>query len=102
MRNALRVLAFDVLAPLAAIAGLVYVGLALDWPLWWVSVCSVLCLLIVQGMIVDFVLYRRDGVTVGTDAKVRCCGWWSSDLPRLSFPLPWWSATPAGRCRIAP
>ena len=67
MRNALRVLAFDVLAPLAAIAGLVYVGLALDWPLWWVSVCSVLCLLIVQGMIVDFVLYRRDGVTVGTD-----------------------------------
>jgi hypothetical protein len=67
MRNALRVLAFDVLAPLAAIAGLVYVGLALDWPTWWVSVCSVLCLLIVQGMIVDFVLYRRDGVTVGTD-----------------------------------
>jgi hypothetical protein len=67
MRNALRVLAFDVLAPLAAIVGLVYVGLALDWPTWWVSVCSVLCLLIVQGMIVDFVLYRRDGVTVGTD-----------------------------------
>jgi hypothetical protein len=67
MRNALRVLAFDVLAPLAAIAGLVYVGLALNWPTWWVSVCSVLCLLIVQGMIVDFVLYRRDGVTVGTD-----------------------------------
>ncbi|MBB5163376.1 hypothetical protein [Mycobacterium sp. AZCC_0083] len=67
MRNALRVLAFDVLAPLAAITGLVYVGLALDWPTWWVSVCSVLCLLIVQGMIVDFVLYRRDGVTVGTD-----------------------------------
>jgi hypothetical protein len=67
MRNRLRVLAFDVLAPLAAIAGLVYVGVALAWPLWWVSVCSVLCLLIVQGMVVDFVLYRRDGVTVGTD-----------------------------------
>ena len=67
MRNALRVLAFDVLAPLAAIAGLVYVGVALAWPLWWVAVCSVLCLLIVQGMVVDFVLYRRDGVTVGTD-----------------------------------
>lgn len=67
MRNALRVVAFDVLAPLAAIAGLFYVGLALDWPTWWVSVCSVLCLLIVQGVIVDFVLYRRDGVTVGTD-----------------------------------
>ncbi|MDT5103450.1 MAG: hypothetical protein QOI25_963 [Mycobacterium sp.] len=67
MRNLLRVLAFDVLAPLAAIAGLVYVGAALAWPLWWVAVCSVLCLLVVQGMVVDFVLYRRDGVTVGTD-----------------------------------
>jgi hypothetical protein len=67
MRNGLRVLAFDVLAPLAAIAGLVYVGVALAWPLWWVAVCSVLALLILQGMVVDFVLYRRDGVTVGTD-----------------------------------
>jgi hypothetical protein len=63
----LRVLVFDVLAPIAAIAGLVYVGLALAWPLWWVSVCSVLCLLIVQGVIVNVVLMRRDGVTVGTD-----------------------------------
>ncbi len=67
MRNALRVVAFDVLAPLAAIFALVYVGAALAWPVWWVSVCSVLCLLIVQGMVVDYVLFRRDGVTVGTD-----------------------------------
>ena len=67
MRNRLRVLVFDVLAPVAAIAALVYIGVALAWPLWWVSVCSVLCLLIVQGMIVNFVLARRDGVTVGTD-----------------------------------
>lgn len=67
MRNRLRVLVFDVLAPVAAIAGLLYVGLALGWPLWWVSVCSVLCLLIVQGVVVDVVLWRRDGVTVGTD-----------------------------------
>jgi hypothetical protein len=67
MRNGLRVAAFDVLAPLAAIAGLVFVGVALAWPLWWVSVCSVLCLLIVQGVIVNVVLMRRDGVTVGTD-----------------------------------
>lgn len=29
--------------------------------------CSVLCLLIVQGVAVNAVLYRRDGVTVGTD-----------------------------------
>lgn len=67
MRNLLRVLAFDVAAPLAAIGALVYIGLALAWPLWWVAVCSVLCLLIVQGVIVDIVLARRDGVTVGTD-----------------------------------
>jgi hypothetical protein len=67
MRNRLRVLVFDVLAPVAAIAGLLYVGLALGWPLWWVSVCSVLCLLIVQGVIVNVALMRRDGVTVGTD-----------------------------------
>lgn len=67
MRNTLRVLAFDVLAPAAAIAGVVFIGIALGWPLWWVSVCSVLCLLIVQGVIVNVVLMRRDGVTVGTD-----------------------------------
>ncbi|MBO0678521.1 hypothetical protein JRC04_13710 [Mycolicibacterium sp. S2-37] len=67
MRNRLRVLAVDVLAPVAAVAALVFIGLALGWPLWWVSVCSVLCLLIVQGVIVDVVLARRDGVTVGTD-----------------------------------
>lgn len=67
MKNRLRVLVFDVLAPLAAIAGLLYIGLALGWPLWWVSVCSVLCLLVVQAVVVDVVLWRRDGVTVGTD-----------------------------------
>lgn len=67
MRNTLRVALFDVLAPLAAIAALIYLGVAMSWPLWWVAVTSVLCLLIVQAMIVDFVLYRRDGVTMGTD-----------------------------------
>ena len=67
MRNRLRVLAFDIAAPLAALAALVYIGLALAWPLWWVSLCSVLCLLIVQGVVVNLVLARRDGVTLGTD-----------------------------------
>ncbi|MUL82728.1 MULTISPECIES: hypothetical protein [unclassified Mycolicibacterium] len=67
MRNRLRVLAFDIAAPLAAVAALVYIGLALAWPLWWVSLCSVLCLLIVQGVVVNIVLARRDGVTLGTD-----------------------------------
>jgi hypothetical protein len=67
MRNRWRVLAFDILAPLAAVAALLYIGIALAWPLWWVSVCSVLCLLIVEGVVVNFALARRDSVTVGTD-----------------------------------
>jgi hypothetical protein len=67
MRNRWRVLAFDILAPIAAVAALVFIGIAQSWPLWWVSVCSVLCLLIVEGVVVNFVLARRDGVTVGTD-----------------------------------
>ncbi|QZY46507.1 hypothetical protein [Mycolicibacterium austroafricanum] len=67
MRNRLRVLAFDVLAPLAAVAALLYIGVALGWPLWWVSVCSVLCVLVVEGVVANFVLARRDAVTVGTD-----------------------------------
>jgi hypothetical protein len=67
VRNRLRVLAFDIAAPLAAIAALIYIGMAMGWPLWWVSLASVLCLLIVEGLIVNVVLARRDGVTVGTD-----------------------------------
>ena len=67
MRNRLRVLGFDVAAPLAAIVALIYIGIAMAWPLWWVSAASVLCLLIVEGVIVNAVLARRDGVTVGTD-----------------------------------
>ncbi|MBP1818494.1 hypothetical protein [Mycobacterium sp. OAE908] len=67
MRNLLRVLAFDVLAPLFAVLALVYIGIVLAWPLWWVSVCSVLCLLIVEGVVVNVVLARRDSVTMGTD-----------------------------------
>ncbi|MDN4516532.1 hypothetical protein [Mycolicibacterium austroafricanum] len=67
MRNRLRLLAFDVLAPVAAVAALLYIGVALGWPLWWVSVCSVLCVLVAEGVVVNFVLARRDAVTVGTD-----------------------------------
>ncbi len=67
MRNRWRVLAFDILAPAAAVVALVFIGVALGWPLWWVSVCSVLCLLIVEGVVVNFALARRDSVTVGTD-----------------------------------
>ena len=67
MRNVLRVLAFDVAAPLGAIAGLLAIGVMLGWPSWWVALCSMLCLLVVQAVIVNVVLYRRDSVTLGTD-----------------------------------
>ena len=67
MRNAWRVLAFYVAAPLAAIAALLAIGVVLVWPLWWVSLCSVLVLLIVEGVAVNVWLLRRDSVTVGTD-----------------------------------
>ncbi|OBB66456.1 MULTISPECIES: hypothetical protein [unclassified Mycobacterium] len=67
MRNLWRLLAFDILAPVAAIAGLLAIGLILGWPLWWVSACSVLVLLIVEGVGVNFWLLRRDSVSVGTD-----------------------------------
>jgi len=67
MRNAWRVLAFDVAAPLAAIAALLAIGVVLAWPAWWVSLCSVLVLLIVEGVAVNVWLLRRDSVTVGTD-----------------------------------
>lgn len=67
MRNLWRLLAFDLAAPLAAVAALLAIGVVLDWPVWWVSACSVLTLLIVEGMAVDFWLLRRDAVSVGTD-----------------------------------
>jgi len=67
MRNLWRLLAFDIVAPLAAIAALLMIGVVLDWPLWWVSACSVLVLLIVEGVGINFWLLRRDSVSVGTD-----------------------------------
>ncbi len=67
MMNAWRVFAFDIAAPLAAIGALVAIGVVLAWPLWWVSACSVLLLLIVEAVMVNVWLARRDSVTVGTD-----------------------------------
>ncbi|QYL26862.1 hypothetical protein TM48_01017 [Mycobacterium shottsii] len=67
MRNAWRLAAFDILAPLVAIAALVMIGFILGWPWWWISVCSVLVLLVLEGVAVNFWLFRRDAVTVGTD-----------------------------------
>jgi hypothetical protein len=67
MRNAWRVAAFDVAAPSVAIAALLAIGFVLTWPVWWVSLSSVLILLIVEAVAVNVWLLRRDSVTVGTD-----------------------------------
>ena len=67
MRNVWRLLAFDVVAPLAAIAALLAIGMVLGWPLWWVSGCTALLVLIAEGVAVNFWLLRRDSVSVGTD-----------------------------------
>ena len=67
MRNVWRLFAFDILAPLAAIAALLAIGLVLGWPLWWVSGCTALLVLIAEGVAVNFWLLRRDSVSVGTD-----------------------------------
>lgn len=67
MRNIWRLLAFDIVAPLAAIGALLMIGVILGWPLWWVSACSVLLVLIAEGVGVNFWLLRRDSVSVGTD-----------------------------------
>lgn len=67
MRNLLRVLAFDVAAPLATVAGLLAIGMILDWPRWWVAICSMLCLLVAQAVVANLVGFRRDSVTMGTD-----------------------------------
>jgi hypothetical protein len=67
MRNIWRLLAFDVVAPLAAVAALLAIGVVLGWPLWWASGCTALLVLIAEGVAVNFWLLRRDSVSVGTD-----------------------------------
>ncbi|KAA1251287.1 hypothetical protein F0Q45_05170 [Mycobacterium simiae] len=67
MRNAWRLAAFDVVAPLVTIGALLMIGFVLGWPWWWISACSVLVLLVLEGVAVNFWLFRRDAVTVGTD-----------------------------------
>jgi hypothetical protein len=67
MRNLWRLLAFDIVAPLATVGALLMIGVVLGWPLWWVSACSVLLVLIVQGVGINFWLLRRDSVSLGTD-----------------------------------
>ena len=84
MRNAWRIFAFDIAAPLAAIGALLAIGVVLAWPLWWVSACSVLVLLIVEAVLVNVWLAHRDSVTLGTD----------DDAPGLRFAV-------VGLCTVA-
>jgi|GEM_PF-315448 len=77
MRNLARVLLIDVLVPIAALAALFMVGLFLGWPLWWVAVASMLALLVVEGVLLNLYLVRRDRVSFGTD----------DDGPRLRLAL---------------
>lgn len=67
MRNLWRVSAFDIAAPLAAIAALLAIGVVLRWQLWWVSACSILILLVVEGMTLNFLRARRGSLTIGAD-----------------------------------
>ena len=67
MRNVLRVLLFDVVVPIVAIGALLAVGMFLGWPLWWVAVASMLCLLVVEAVLLNAYLVRRDRVSFGTD-----------------------------------
>ena len=85
MRNRLRVLAFDVLAPLAPSLALVYIGVALAWPLWWVSVCSVLCLLIVQGVSSTSCCTAATASRSAPTTTGPACGWRSSALTAVAL-----------------
>lgn len=67
MRNVWRLFAFDILAPLAAVAALLAIGVVLGWPVWWVSGASILILLVAEGVAINLWLLRRDAVSVGTD-----------------------------------
>ena len=69
MTKAWRILVFDVLSPLTSAAAFITIGVALGWPLWWVSACAVLCLLVTQTMAANFYVLRREGVSVGTDPR---------------------------------
>jgi len=70
MTRGWRILLFDVLFPITCAAAFVTIGVGLDWPLWWVSACAVLCLLVTQTMAANFYVLRRQGLSVGTDPHV--------------------------------
>lgn len=77
MRNFVRVLLIDVVVPVAVLVALALMGLFLGWPLWWVAVASMLALLVVEGVLLNLYLVRRDRVSFGTD----------DDGPRLRLAL---------------
>ena len=71
MTKAWQIAVFDVVAPLLSVAAFVIIGMALGWPVWWVSACAALCVLMIESTAVNFHVVRRHGVTVGTDAHAR-------------------------------
>ena len=82
MRNLWRLLAFDIVAPLAAIAALLMIGVILGWPLWWVSACSVLLVLIVEGVAsISGCCAAIRSASAPTTTR-RGCGWPSSCCAR--------------------
>ena len=74
----------------------------LGWPLWWVSVCSVLCLLIVQAVVINVVLFRRDSVTVGTDDDAPALRLAVAAVTTVPWRRPPLSDMSAGRCPTGP
>ncbi|MCV7051552.1 hypothetical protein H7H82_13280 [Mycobacterium heidelbergense] len=70
MRSLWQVLTFDIATPPITIAALLMIGVALRWPVWWVSACSVLVLLVVAGVVGNVAFrVRRYSVTIGTDEE---------------------------------
>ena len=54
MRTCLRVAGFRRRRPAGRDCRAAAIGVLLGWPLWWVAVGSMLCLLIVQAMLINF------------------------------------------------
>ena len=77
MSNRIRVLIFDIALPLLIIGGLLVIGVMLSWPLWWVSVCSMLCLLVAQAVVLNAgraILEVSGGVNMGTVSDIASTG----------------------------
>lgn len=64
---------------------------------WWVSLSSMLCLLVVEAVVLNAVLYRRVRSWAPTTMRQAACRWRLSAWPRLRWSPRWSSGTPSGR-----